>query len=894
MRLFNKNKSQASIDRLTSSRSSSPDPYGTGVAGTQAGGAHFQAHRDQGPERFNPPPPLSQPQSVESAQYQDSQVHSHPAHVISRSSAEAPGYVDSARRPSVPITVVPPVSSGSIPPQLQGAGPVPGQTQFGQSKQVHVHTEKEHKRSKRSIFGFSSSKDRDKENSPVEKEKKGIGRSGSVHLLRKNQLGQQPLDSQGVNQQQQSPNYIRHSAYFGRSDISRENLPEDPSHYEHYHNPTERQHDSPLSQYRESPDHPDNDPHFSPQREQYQPYHQPEHPNTSDQYLPYQGQGRPSGIILDQHQALRPPSQSSLGPPSPLLPAHQQDSRPSTAATSRYSAQSVGPAQQQQPQQQPHQPQQQMARGDPPNGGMRQQMRDPRDDHGYQQDPRARMSQQMGEQGRNTPPPRSRDDHGDYNTLLQKHEELQAKYSKVKRYYFEREAQVTQLQNTVANQRLSMSKTSLDDAQYSSRFERLSGAINNLSFNIRKDWKNVPPWLRPVCNQEAHATGTKEMTAVGRACITRWLYETVFQQVFHPGIERSVSSNLKHIEQNLRRQGQTGLVYTDEQRDDLLTKITTWRLTTIEGLQDQLGSKFATQYQENLVGSLTVDLTNSLKANLNDPPPPGLQESVTTIISQAISICANIPMESRDICIEYFMPGTPINETYMKLETAMTPLSNPGLDERAMGALGGGTQQASPDEDDDEEDRERDVEAEIREATKAAQQANAGAGGNGSVNSMPTSGSQTTMKSGEKRDTSRGGAKEAQKSSFLGAFVGKKPPPSQSRQGSQRERTSESASQSEIASVRPVRGESGDTAEERSVMSASEQERERQQQVQGMPPLVLGEGKIRFAVFLAVEVRGKMLKEATPMVEGSAGAGTAAGGTKSSINVLYKAPVYEL
>ena len=897
MRLFKSNKSQASIDRLTSSRSSSPDPYGTGVAGAQAqaGGAHFQAHHDQGLDRFNPPPQSqSQAQSVNPSQDQDTQVHSHPAHVISRSSAETPGYADSGRRPSVP-SIVPPTSPGNIPPQLLGTAPVPGQTQFGQSKQVHVHTEKEHKRSKRSIFGFSSSKERDKENSPVEKEKKGIGRSGSTHLLRRNHPGQQPLES---SQQPQSPNYIRHSAYFGRSDISRSgsDLPNDPSHYEQYRNQAEDQYNSPSSQYRQSPDPPDNDPHFSPQREQYQPYHQPEQPNTSDHYLPYQGQARPSGIILDQHPALRPPSQSSLGPPSPLLPAHQQDSRPSTAATSRYSTQSVGaPQQQQQLPQQVQQPQQQMARGDPPNGGMRQQMRDPRDDHGqYQQDPRARMSQQIiSDQGRNSPQPRNRDDHGDYNALLQKHEELQAKYSKVKRYYFEREAQVTQLQNTVATQRLSMSKTSLDDAQYSSRFERLSGAINNLSFNIRKDWKNVPPWLRPVCNQEAHATGTKEMTAVGRACITRWLYETVFQQVFHPGIDRSVSSNLKHIEQNLRRQGQTGLVYTDEQRDDLLTKITTWRLTTIEGLQDQLGSKYATQYQDNLVAQLTVDLTNSLKANLNDPPPPGLHESVATIISQAVSICANIPMESRDVCIEYFMPGSQINDTYMKVETGMTPLSNPGLDERVVG----GSQQASPDEDDDDEDRERDVEAEIREATKAAQQGNAGAGGNGSVNNMSTSGSQTTMKSGEKRDTSRSTGKEPpQKSSFLGAFVGggKKPQPSQSRQGSQRERTSESASQSETASVRPVRGESGDNAEERSVMSASEQQQ--QQQVQVMPPLVPGEGKIRFAVFLAVEVRGKMLKEAAPVLEGSAGvgAGAAPGAAKSSINVLYKAPVYEL
>jgi hypothetical protein len=547
-----------------------------------------------------------------------------------------------------------------------------------------------------------------------------------------------------------------------------------------------------------------------------------------------------------------------------------------------------------------------MARGDPPNGGMRQ-MRDPRsvDDHNqqYQQDPRVRMSQQMSDQGRSTPPPRREDPRDlDYATLLQKHEELQAKYSKVKRYYFDREAQVTHLQNTVANQRLSMSKTSLDDAQYSSRFDRLSGAINNLSFNIRKDWKNVPPWLRPVCNQDAHTTGTKEMTAVGRACITRWLYETVFQQVFHPAIEHSVSRNLKHIEQSLRRQGTTGLaIQTDEQRDDLLTKITTWRLTTMEGLQDQLMSNFAPQYQENLLQSLTIELTNSLKANLNEPPPAGLQESVSTIISQAVSICANIPMESRDICIEYFMPGRPIDETYMKVETGMTPLTTPGLDERVAPTL---SSQSPGSVDDEDEDRERDVEAEIREATKAAQQGNSGSGQgrSESINSMPLGGSQSGMKSGDKRDGSRTGQKET-KGGFLGAFVGgsKKPAPSQSRQGSTREREPErGGSQSERQQRQVVAPSEEGSVEDRSIMNTASVAEP--QQMASLPPLVPGEGRIRFAVFLTVEVRGKMLKETPAAGPGGEGAGAASTGpgtqssaaAKNSIQVLCKAPVYEL
>ena len=39
------------------------------------------------------------------------------------------------------------------------------------------------------------------------------------------------------------------------------------------------------------------------------------------------------------------------------------------------------------------------------------------------------------------------------------------KYQKVKKYYFEKESQVHQLQNTIAHQRLSASRTSLDDVR---------------------------------------------------------------------------------------------------------------------------------------------------------------------------------------------------------------------------------------------------------------------------------------------------------------------------------------------------------------------------------------------------------------------------------------------
>jgi hypothetical protein len=69
------------------------------------------------------------------------------------------------------------------------------------------------------------------------------------------------------------------------------------------------------------------------------------------------------------------------------------------------------------------------------------------------------------------------------------------KYKKVKGLYFEKQAQVEQLQNTLANQRLSQSRTSLDDSEYLTRFQRLDGAIKEVAFSIRKVF---PPRLNLI------------------------------------------------------------------------------------------------------------------------------------------------------------------------------------------------------------------------------------------------------------------------------------------------------------------------------------------------------------------------------------------------------------
>ena len=374
----------------------------------------------------------------------------------------------------------------------------------------------------------------------------------------------------------------------------------------------------------------------------------------------------------------------------------------------------------------------------------------------------------------------------------------EAKYSKVKRYYFEREAQVTQLQNTVANQRMSMSKTSLDDAQYAARFERLNGAIRDLAFSVRKDWIQVPNWLSPVCNSDAHKVGQKEMTAVGRAYLSRRVYELVFATVFHPGLNMGLSSALKRIERNIR--AANSLAYmSDELREDVTTKVTTWRLVTVEGLQDQLANSSENVSQFTLAA--TEQMVKELKMMLADPAPPNVESGAQMIIELAVGIASNLPIESRDVHVEYYLPGTPINETHMKLESGMPPLTQPG--EHADDADSNGEVDMAQDP--------QSIENEIREASAKA----------------------TAMRPGSQSDTGSTGSKSDSKKKSGGLFGGlghkKGPPPSAS-------------------------AGSGIMRDDRDMAESNE-------------------GQIRFACFVAVEVRGKGGKE-----------------TSGGSNVLYKAP----
>jgi hypothetical protein len=285
---------------------------------------------------------------------------------------------------------------------------------------------------------------------------------------------------------------------------------------------------------------------------------------------------------------------------------------------------------------------------------------------------------QAVDQGRDSPQPVSAvpADSGENDKSFK---DLLTKYKNVKRLYFDGKAQIeglngqiVHLQNAVANQRMSQSRTALDDSEYSTRFNRLNGAINNLSFNIRKDWRCVPQWLDKYVSAEALKTGKAEMTAVGRAVISRWLMEEVFNKCFHPGLDPQLSQSLKEIELGIRSNSYT--LTSQEEFDALTSKIVSWRMTSLDGLHRQLNSPAATENRNNFIAKTTTNLTACLYQFLNTPPPPGVDGSASMIVELAVGIAANLPLESRDVAITYPLPGEIVQPHVMEIEKAALPV----------------------------------------------------------------------------------------------------------------------------------------------------------------------------------------------------------------------------
>lgn len=251
---------------------------------------------------------------------------------------------------------------------------------------------------------------------------------------------------------------------------------------------------------------------------------------------------------------------------------------------------------------------------------------------------------------------------------------LATKYKKVKGLYFEKTAQVEALQNTIANQRLSVSRTSLDDNEYISRFNRLDGAVKELAFSIRKNWHSIPPFLSPFVNVDAAKVGTKEMTAVGRAYISHFLASEIFHSTFHPGLDPDLSSNLKGIENTLRNNIPANC--GKEEEESHTSKIIQWRLTTLEGLSSQLSTPEAHEHIAQFTQLCSTRLVASLILHLVDPDP-SVESSASMIVELAVSIATNLPLESRDIIISYPMPADPIGVN-LKVEPALPALEKPG------------------------------------------------------------------------------------------------------------------------------------------------------------------------------------------------------------------------
>jgi hypothetical protein len=251
--------------------------------------------------------------------------------------------------------------------------------------------------------------------------------------------------------------------------------------------------------------------------------------------------------------------------------------------------------------------------------------------------------------------------------------------------------QIETLQNAVANQRLSQSRTSLDDSEYATRFNRLNGAINNLSFNIRKNWVTLPSWLMPYVTPDALKTGKQEMTAIGRAVITRWLVDEIFNSCFHPGLHPDLSRQLKRIEQNIRQFSYK--LSSQEEYDALTSKVVAWRMTTLEGLAEVLRSPESAQYKADFTRQQTSNLTACLYQHLSDPPPPGVDGSASMIVELAVAIATNMPMESRDVAITYPLPEQPIQPNIMEVEKTGLP----ALETRPEGDDGVDEKEASKD-----------------------------------------------------------------------------------------------------------------------------------------------------------------------------------------------------
>lgn len=165
------------------------------------------------------------------------------------------------------------------------------------------------------------------------------------------------------------------------------------------------------------------------------------------------------------------------------------------------------------------------------------------------------------------------------------------------------------------------------------------------------------------------------MTAVGRAFISQWLVENIFDKYFHPDLEPGFSTQLQMIATNIRKFSPT--CHSVEDEESLAAKIINWRLATLEGLTETLKAPQAATNRQALTDTLNEKLIASLQMHLNDPAPPDLNGGVPMIVELAVSIVQHLPLESREVHIEYFRPGHSIVPEFMKMESGIPALTAP-------------------------------------------------------------------------------------------------------------------------------------------------------------------------------------------------------------------------
>ncbi|KAI5303579.1 hypothetical protein KEM56_007408, partial [Ascosphaera pollenicola] len=261
--------------------------------------------------------------------------------------------------------------------------------------------------------------------------------------------------------------------------------------------------------------------------------------------------------------------------------------------------------------------------------------------------------------------------------LQSKLDELDAENTKLKALYHGEQDRVYNLQNALASQKLASSHTVLDDSQYERMFKSLDDSINDVSYQIRKDWVSVPPWLKDYIHEDATTAGTKEMIAVGRALISRFVHDEIFQRYLHPGIYEPLSKHLKRIDLNLRSL-HINPGTTEENREAGAAYISSWRAATMEGLSG-LVQRDGQANKAKLAKDLTNDFLQRMMAFLKSPAPQILEGGVQSIVDLALDLVEFTSHESRDIQIQYFLPNQEIDLGFMTKDMSL-PLLPPATD----------------------------------------------------------------------------------------------------------------------------------------------------------------------------------------------------------------------